>query len=166
MHGARVPPILAPAALVPGREFYAQPSPLRTNPMSVQQPQSPQVPPDILRYIKGPASEAKQFDFLIGEWDVEATRYNEDGSPLLNYKALWSATHLNEGRMVMDDFKALGPNGQPVSSFVTLRTYSEATNRWEIVGLQACQPALPTEWHGAFKDGEYAARRDCQGTEW
>lgn len=68
--------------------------------------------------------------------------------------AKWSAIPLNGGRMIMDDFKALGPTGQPVSSFVTLRTYSEATNRWELVGLQALQPSVPTEWHGTAKDGE------------
>lgn len=122
--------------------------------MNNQQASVPPIPPEVLRYINGPTPEAKQFDFLIGDWDVGATRYKEDGVPLLNYKGLWQARHLNDGRMVMDDFKALGPNGQPVSSFVTLRTYSEVTNRWEIVGLQAFQPSLPTEWHGVSKDGE------------
>ncbi|MBI2770956.1 MAG: hypothetical protein HYX47_15130 [Burkholderiales bacterium] len=113
-----------------------------------------QVPPEIARYIKGAPPEASQFDFLIGDWDVEATRLKEDGAPLLRYTAAWNAVHLNGGRMVMDDFRALGPAGQPVSSFVTLRTYSESTQRWEFVGLQALQPPFPMEWHGAFVDGE------------
>ncbi|KRD21877.1 hypothetical protein ASE39_05620 [Acidovorax sp. Root267] len=113
-----------------------------------------QIPPEIARYLQGPASEAKQFDFLIGDWNVEASRYKEDGTPAFNYRALWSAKPLNEGRMIMDDFQALGPTGVPVSSFVTLRTYSEITKRWEIVGLQALQSAVPTEWHGTSKDGE------------
>jgi hypothetical protein len=35
---------------------------------------TPQLPPEVLRYLKGPTSESRQFDFLIGEWEVEATR--------------------------------------------------------------------------------------------
>jgi hypothetical protein len=122
--------------------------------MSVQQTPTPQIPPEVLRYIKDPVAESKQFDFLIGDWNVDGTRYKEDGTPLLEYKALWNAVHLNGGRMVMDDFKALGPAGQPVSSFVTLRTYSEVTHRWEFVGLQALSPAMLSEWYGVAKDGE------------
>lgn len=120
-----------------------------TNPTPTQQ-----VPPEVARYLAGPTAEAKQFDFLIGDWAVEATRYREDETPAFIYLATWIARHLNEGRMVMDDFKALGPTGQPLSSFVTLRTYSEVTKRWEMVGLQALQPTIPTEWHGTAKDAE------------
>jgi hypothetical protein len=115
---------------------------------------TPQVPPEVLRYLKGPTSESRQFDFLIGDWNVEATRYKEDETPAFTYNALWSARSLNDGRMVMDDFKALAPNGDPISSYVTLRTYSEATGRWEMVGLQALQPSVPAEWHGVATDGE------------
>jgi len=122
--------------------------------MPIEKPSAPSIPPEVLRYITEPVAESKQFDFLIGEWDADAVRYKEDETPLFKYKAKWSAIHLNDGRMVMDDFKALGPTGQPVSSFVTLRTYSEATHRWELVGLQALQPSVPTEWHGIAKDGE------------
>lgn len=113
-----------------------------------------QPPPEVLRYLGGPPAESRQFDFLIGDWNVEATRYKEDGTPGFHYKAVWSARALNEGRMVMDDFKALGPNGSPISSFVTLRTYSELTKRWELVGLQALQPSVPTQWYGVASEGE------------
>ncbi|HEX2544562.1 MAG TPA: VOC family protein [Ramlibacter sp.] len=54
--------------------------------------------------------------------------------------------------MVMDDFQALAPNGDAISSFVTLRTYSEATKRWEMAGLQALQPSIPAQWHGVATD--------------
>ncbi len=108
----------------------------------------------MLRYLKDPVEASRQFDFLIGEWNVDAVRFREDGTPLVKYKALWSAVPLNGGRMVMDDFRALGPNGQAVSSFVTLRTYSEVTNRWELAGLQALQPSVPMAWHGVARDGE------------
>jgi hypothetical protein len=112
------------------------------------------VPPDVARYLRGQPPEGRQFDFLIGDWDVAATRYKEDGSPLFQYKASWNATSLNDGRMIVDDFKAYAPTGQAVSSYVTLRTYSEATQRWEMAGLSALQPAASAEWFGEWKDGE------------
>lgn len=115
---------------------------------------APQVPPDVVRYLKGAPPESQQFDFLIGDWDVAATRYKEDGSWFFGYKASWSAKYLNEGRMVMDDFKAYLPTGQEISSYITLRTYSEATHCWEMTGLSALQPATNAQWHGEWKDGE------------
>src|ERR1017187_10422765 len=90
-----------------------------------------QVPPDVTRYLKGAPPESRQFDFLIGDWDVAARRFREDGSVLFQYKASWTARYLNDSRMIMDDFKALAPTGQEISSFVTLRTYSEVTRHWE-----------------------------------
>jgi hypothetical protein len=129
--------------------------------------QAPQVPPEVARYLKGASPEGQQFDFLIGDWDVAATRYKEDGSPFFQYKASWNAKYLNEGRMIVDDFKAYAPTGQAVSSYVTLRTYSEATHRWEMAGLSALQPAASAEWYGELKDGEMllnASGKDPAGT--
>jgi hypothetical protein len=123
------------------------------NPMTTPQPSPTQLPPEVARFLKEPSVESKQFDFLLGEWDVDVIRLNEDGSPLFRYKATWSAKSLNGGRMIMDDFRALGPNRQPVSSYITLRTFSEVTNRWELTGLQALQPSAPAEWYGV-KSGE------------
>jgi hypothetical protein len=116
--------------------------------------QAPQVPPEVARYLKGALPEGQQFDFLIGDWDVAATRYKDDGSAPFQYKASWNAKYLNDGRMIVDDFKAYAPTGQAVSSYVTLRTYSEATHRWEMAGLSALQPAGSAEWYGELKDGE------------
>jgi hypothetical protein len=56
--------------------------------------------------------------------------------------------------MIIDDFKACAPSGEEISSFVTLRTYSETLKRWEMQGLAALQPAAPTEWYGIWQDGE------------
>lgn len=122
--------------------------------MSEPKKQALQVPPEIARYIQGATPATRQFEFLLGEWDVAATRYKEDGSVLFRYRATWSARYLNEGRMMVDDFKALDSAGQAVSSYVTLRTYSEATRRWEMAGLAALQPSATAEWHGEWKGGE------------
>ncbi|MBI3897151.1 MAG: hypothetical protein HY308_02515 [Gammaproteobacteria bacterium] len=68
--------------------------------------------------------------------------------------------------MIVDDFKAYAPTGQAISSYVTLRTYSEATRRWEMTGLAALQPAMNSQWYGEWKDGEMlldAAGKDPAG---
>lgn len=116
--------------------------------------QAPQGPPEVACYLTGGSPECQQFDFLIGDWKVAATRCREDGSPLFQCEARWNAKYLNEGRMIVDDFKAHAPTCQAVSSYVTLRTYSEATRRWEMIGLSAFQPEASAEWHGELKDGE------------
>jgi hypothetical protein len=112
------------------------------------------MPPDVARYLKGATAQSRQFGFLIGLWDVVVTRFKDDGSVLFQYKAKWDAKYVNDGRMIIDDFRACGPSGEAISSFVTLRTYSETTQRWEMQGLAALQPAAATEWYGIWQDGE------------
>jgi hypothetical protein len=108
------------------------------------------------------AAENHQFDFLLGAWDVKATRRNPDGS-LVHYEADWRAVSLDEGRVIMDEFRAHGPDGQRVSNFITLRTYSPATGRWEMAGLAAGQAAPPTRWQGEWRGGEM--HLDAQGAD-
>lgn len=129
-------------------------------------PSSPSIPAHVVRYLNGPAGDDRQFAFLIGDWNVDATKFGADGAKPVQYKATWSARYLNEGRMVMDDFKALAPDGRPISSFVTLRTYCEHTRRWEMAGLAAQQTAASMEWHGAWTGSEmqiHAAGVDPSG---
>lgn len=98
--------------------------------------------------------EARQFQFLIGDWDVLGVRFREDGSELARYGGTWHASYLNGGRMVMDVFRTMGPDGEETSSIVTLRTYCPATARWELAGLATQQPAWNAQWHGHWQDGE------------
>jgi hypothetical protein len=128
--------------------------PVRGQTVQQSKSQAPQVPPDVARYLSGAPPESQQFDFLIGDWAVAAIRYKEDGSMLFQYQATWNAQYLNEGRMIVDDFKAYAPTGQAVSSYVTLRTYSQTNHRWEMTGLAALQPAVNGELFGEWKEGE------------
>jgi len=114
----------------------------------------PQVPPEVMRYIRGATVENLQFGFLIGEWDANGTRYDTEGKPQLKYTAKWRAEYLHDRRMVLDDFAIHAPSGQEVSSFVTLRTYCETTGRWEITGLAPLQPAMNAKWFGHWSDNE------------
>lgn len=85
---------------------------------------------------------------------MQATRFNADGAAPTQYAATWRAQALAGGRVVMDEFTALTPDGRPVSCFITLRTYSTDTRRWEMTGLAALQPAGAMQWHGHQAGGE------------
>jgi hypothetical protein len=141
-------------SLPPGFVIAEQSITARGQTVQESKPQPSQIPPDFARYLRGAPPESQQFNFLIGDWALEATRYKADGSVLFQYKATWNAKYLNEGRMIVDDFKAYAPAGQVISSYVTLRTYSETSHRWEMTGLAALQPAVNAEWFGEWKDGE------------
>ncbi len=123
-------------------------------------------PPEVLAYVSGAHTpEHFQFEFLIGCWDVEATKMSAEGHRL-SYSATWEAKYLNDKRMVMDDFRALGPRGEAVSSYITLRTYSPITGRWEHVGLGAQAAAVPIlEWHGALEGKDMHLRAVGLGPE-
>lgn len=96
---------------------------------------------------------SKQFDFLVGRWLVRGARRQPDGSTL-EYEARWNAEKRAAGGVVMDEFTVLAPDGRELSTYVTLRTYCEATQRWEMAGIAAGQPALPMQWHGRWTGEE------------
>ena len=129
--------------------------------MSEAQTAAPQVPPEILAYLRGPTEESLQFDFLIGEWQVEGRRFGPSGEQA--YTGVWRAQYLHGKRMVMDDFVVHGPSGQEVSAFVTLRTFSPITGRWEMAGMPALQPGVNGKWFGNLVAGEMHLEAEGQG---
>ena len=112
------------------------------------------MPPEIARYIRGAEIENLQFGFLIGDWTVEGSRFTTSGDIQMRYVGTWSAQYMHGKRIVLDDFAVQLPSGEEVSSFVTLRSYCPLTQRWEITGLGAFQPAMNGEWFGHWKDEE------------
>ena len=105
--------------------------------------------------MQDPTEESLQFEFLIGEWRVDGRRYGPNGEQ--QYAGRWQAQYLHGKRMVMDDFTVLAPSGQEVSAFITLRTFSPFTRRWEIAGMAALQPAVNGKWFA--RDGARHANR-------
>jgi len=134
--------------------------------MTPSKPTDAHLPADAARYLQGAPEQSHQFDFLIGQWDVSATRYGADGSVQWVYPASWCAQHVNDGRMVMDEFRAQLPDGREIACYVTLRTYCDTLQRWELTGLASLQPAAQAQWHGQHVDGDMlleAAAKDAQG---
>jgi hypothetical protein len=99
-------------------------------------------PESVAAYVKGVPTQTSEFDFLIGEWDAQATRYAPDGSVLLRHRAEWRARPMHGGRILLDDYVAYLPDGTAIGSFATLRTFSEETNQWEMTFLVAHQRQL------------------------
>lgn len=108
----------------------------------------------ILAYRQGVPDATSQFDFLLGEWDARTTRYRADGSPIGSYGGTWRARHIHGGRMLLDEFVARLDDGSEISSMATLRTYSPATERWEMTFLLAHQPQLISSFRGVYEEGE------------
>jgi hypothetical protein len=122
--------------------------------MTDSQANSPSMSPEVMRYLKGVTDESLQFDFLIGDWSVEGTRFGPTGEVAQKFGGKWHAEYLHDKRIVLDDFSVCLPTGQEISSFVTLRTYCTTTGRWEMAGLAAFQPAVNGKWYGNWSDGE------------
>lgn len=112
------------------------------------------IPPEMARYIRGAEVENLQFQFLIGDWRVEGSRFTAAGDIQTRYSGVWRAQYMHGKRIVLDDFAVQLPSGEEVSSFVTLRSYCPLTQRWEIAGLGAFQPAMNGEWFGRMEDDE------------
>jgi len=108
----------------------------------------------IMAYREGVPSCSSQFDFLIGTWDARTTRYRADESEIASYGGTWSARHLHDGRMILDEFVARLDDGSELSYMATLRTYCVASQRWEMTFLIAHQPQLITSFSGAWENGE------------
>ena len=116
--------------------------------------QAVEMPQEIARYLRGAETENLQFQFLIGDWTVEGSRFTTSGDIQMRYSGTWRAQYMHAKRIVLDDFAVQLASGEEVSSFVTLRSYCPLTQRWEIAGLGAFQPAMNGEWFGQWKDEE------------
>jgi hypothetical protein len=102
-------------------------------------------------------AESKQFDFLLGQWDVEVRVKMSGlaaaihGAPRLvgTFKA-WRAL---DGLAVEDELRVVDGSGNPISLTHALRIYSKNEGRWRIGGLDAYRSRF-SESTGQFQGGE------------
>jgi len=90
----------------------------------------------------------------LGDWDARTTRYRADGSEIAGYAGTWSARHLHDRRILLDEFTAHLDDGAEISYMATLRTYCTSTQRWEMTFLIAHQPQLISAFSGVWENGE------------
>jgi hypothetical protein len=84
-------------------------------------------------------AEARQFDFLIGQWELEVKpKVNSlaamiHGAPKL--VGSWKAWRGFDGFGVEDELRVVDASGNPMSLNHALRVYDRNQNRWTIVGI-------------------------------
>ena len=84
-------------------------------------------------------AEARQFDFLIGQWELEVKPKVSSlaamihGAPKL--VGAWKAWRELDGFGVEDELRIVDASGNPTSLNRALRVFDRSQNRWNIVAL-------------------------------
>jgi hypothetical protein len=100
-------------------------------------------------------AEAKQFDFLIGQWELEVKpKVNGlaamiHGAPKL--VGTWKAWRGFDGFGVEDELRISDASGNPMSLNHALRAYDRTQSRWNIVGLDVYRSRISNStahWQG------------------
>ena len=104
-----------------------------------------------------PRPEARQFDFLIGQWELEVHPKADGlmakihGAPQLT--GIWKAWRAFDGFGVDDEVRIIDKSGNPVSLSHAMRAYSSAENAWLVVSLDAYRGRL-SESKGQLQGSE------------
>lgn len=99
------------------------------------------------------AYEAHQadFDYLLGDWEFVRTRHSPDGTKN-EARGYWSARRSADGAIITDEYRLLAPDGSTQYVSTTVRAYSAAERRWNLIGVEPgqgyMQPGI------AWKEGE------------
>jgi hypothetical protein len=111
-------------------------------------------------------AQEKQFDFLIGQWDVEVHPKVSGiaaaihGAPKLS--GTWKAWRALDGLAIEDELKILDASGNPISLTHAMRIYSKAERRWKAGTLDAYRVRF-SESSGEAGNGE--VRMSGRGTD-
>lgn len=102
-------------------------------------------------------AEAKQFDFLLGEWEVvvrpktSGLAQRIHGAPRI--LGTWKAWSALDGWGIEDDLKLMDGSGNPTSLNHAVRVYDAAARRWTLTSLDVYRGRFSTAT-GEWRDGE------------
>lgn len=94
-----------------------------------------------------------QFDFLIGEWDVDAKTYHY-GEVISETKGTWKSRYSEDKKLIVDEWRNAPKASENSQYGITLRTYSDSLQRWQNIGLQSNQPTLAPTFLGQWQNNE------------
>jgi hypothetical protein len=103
------------------------------------------------------SSEATQFDFLLGEWQLEVHPKVSGlvamihGAPRLI--GTWQASRSSDGLGIEDDMRIVDGSGNPLSSNHSRRVYDAARHLWKLSGKDT-QNGRSSEASGQWLNGE------------
>ncbi len=101
-------------------------------------------------------AEARQFDFLIGQWELEVKpkigglAAMIHGAPKL--VGSWKAWRSLDGFGIEDELRIADASGNPVSLNEAMRVFDRSQNRWTVVGLDVYRARVSNstaQWNGA-----------------
>ncbi len=101
--------------------------------------------------------EAKQFDFLVGQWEVEVRPKVSSlvamihGAPRL--AGTWKAWRAFDGLGIEDELRIVDGSGNPISLTHALRIYAKTEGRWNVSGLDVYRARFSAA-SGQWQDGE------------
>ncbi|QBB70065.1 hypothetical protein ELE36_06630 [Pseudolysobacter antarcticus] len=103
------------------------------------------------------SSEASQFDFMLGEWQLEVHPKVSGlvamihGAPRLI--GTWKASRSSDGLGIEDDMRIVDGSGNPLSSNHSRRVYDTARHLWKLSGKDT-QNGRSSEASGQWLNGE------------
>ena len=101
-------------------------------------------------------AEARQFDFLIGQWELEVKPKVSSlaamihGAPKLT--GSWKAWRSFDGFGLEDELRIADASGNPLSLNQSLRVFDRNQQRWTIVGLDIYRARVSNasaQWNGS-----------------
>jgi len=95
---------------------------------------SAQHAPGPARPATSAAAEAHQFDFMIGQWEVEATPKSSSLAAMIHgvpkLVGTWKAWRAFDGFGIDDELRIVDASGNPMSLSHAMRVYSAGESRW------------------------------------
>ena len=88
-----------------------------------------------------PVAEAKQFDFLLGQWELQVHPKVGSlvamihGAPKL--AGTWKAWRVLDGLCIEDELRIVDASANPISLTRALRIYAKGDSRWKVSGIDA-----------------------------
>lgn len=134
-------PLLAVQANAQDQAILYQPDP--DSPIGERNPKAP--------------PETAQFDFVIGDWDIDIT-YTPAGGKPFSYKAKWHNHWVVDGHVVMQEWRG------PYSTGAEFRFFDPQKKRW--IGQNVYTGAKWQETSAEFVDGKmyiYSSQSDADG---
>ena len=87
------------------------------------------------------AEELSAFAFLVGSWRCDVRVKNEDGS-FESHDATWVARYILDGRVIADEYRETGPDGELIRLGATYRSYDKRRGTW----VMKWHDALTSTW--------------------
>ncbi|NKB90518.1 MAG: hypothetical protein GKS06_20110 [Acidobacteria bacterium] len=101
-----------------------------------------------------PDAGHREFDFVIGRWNIEFRSYDPETGALTSVlDAVQEARYVNGGTLIVDEWTGYSrETGEQVTHGVTLRSYSPMAGRWEHTFLRSNQEEHASVFSGEWRD--------------